>query len=143
MGDEVKSEPESKPPRPEFSPKLGAAGRLAERFLGPMLEKPGGRARDYSRADAGLRAVIALCVALGGFGTLIVWQAKNSAEQSKEARAAYERLTERMITSSEKMSELNRQTMKEALDAVKNEIKDSTRATKDYTEAMQQQKGKR
>lgn len=140
MADEVKPpEPE---PEPAHSPKLGVAGRLAERFLGPMLEKPGKRARDYSRADAGLRAVIALCVALGGFGTLIVWQAKNAAEQSKEQRAAYEKLTERMITSSEKTSEMQRMMMKESLDAMKDAIKENTKAMKDYAEAVQQ-KGKR
>jgi hypothetical protein len=79
--------------------KLGIAGRLLERILGPMLEAPGKRARDYSRADTSARAVLALCAALAGFGYLVRWQAASSAEAERDQRKAYEQLVREMLTS--------------------------------------------
>jgi hypothetical protein len=92
------------PASPE-PPKLGLAGRLAERWLGPLLEKPGKRATDYRRADTSTRAVLALVAALAGIVGLVKWQAENAAASQRDQRQAYEALVDKMLHSLERTSD--------------------------------------
>ena len=111
------------PPEPAPSePRLGLMGRLAERYIGPLLEKPGKRASDYRRADTSTRAVLALVAALAGFGALVRWQAQSAAEAAKEQRQAHERFVDRMFSAQEEQARRQHDDMMRAFERVSQSI---------------------
>jgi len=121
---------ETPTPAPE-PPKLGLAGRLAEKFLGPLLERPGKRANDYRRADTSTRAVLALIAALAGIVGLVKWQAESSASAQHDQRVAYENLVGKMLESLERTSDRQHAENVGAIKEMSQALKENTATMRD------------
>lgn len=124
--------------------KLGLLGRFLERTLGPGLDNPGSRRRDYTRADAGFRSVLILGGILPVLVTLIVWLVHNQDIQNEKARQAYEKLVDKMIDETKESARLQREAISTSISTMRTDmrdaIQDNTKATKEYTEAVQKVK---
>jgi uncharacterized protein HemX len=126
----VSDDPTTHPEPTPSEPKLGIAGRIAERIFAPLLEKPGKRANDYRRADTATRSVLALVAALAGFGYLIRWQAQDRAVADEKRAEAQERMLDRMISSTEQTSIRNNDAIVKAIDKMTESFDKTTTAMK-------------